>query len=68
MGDDSLLAWVAHGHTVLCQKDQSKVNTVAIYYPITCLLLMRKLLTGVIAEGLYDCLEQEKLLPEEQKG
>ena len=29
---------------------------------------MWKLLTGVIAEEIHDYLEQEKLLPEEQKG
>ena len=29
---------------------------------------MRKLLTGVIADQIYAHLDQEKLLPEEQKG
>ena len=29
---------------------------------------MWKLLTGVIAEEMYNYLEQEKILPEEQKG
>ena len=29
---------------------------------------MWKLLTRVIAKEMYDCLEQEQLLPEEQKG
>ena len=29
---------------------------------------MWKLLTGVIAEVMYDYLKQEKLLPKEQKG
>ena len=29
---------------------------------------MRKLLTGVIADQIYVHLDQEKLLPEEQKG
>ena len=67
MGDDSLPAWMTHGHTVLCQKDPRKANAIENYCPITCLPLMWKLLTGVIAEKMYDYLEQEKLLPEEQK-
>ena len=66
MGDDSLPAWVAHGCTVLCQKDPRKGNAVENYRLITCLPLMWKLLTGV--EEMYDYLEQEKLLPEAQKG
>ena len=68
MGDDSLPAWMTHGRTVLCQNDPRKGNAVENYRPITCLPLMWKLLTGVIAEEMYDYLEQEKLLPEEQKG
>ena len=59
MGDNSLPAWMTHGRTVLCQKDPRNGNAVENYRPITCLPLMQKLLTGVIAE--------EKLLPEEQK-
>ena len=68
MGDDSLPAWTTHGCTVLCQTDPRKGNAVENYCPITCLPLIRKLLTGVIAEEMYDYLEQEKLLPEKQKG
>ena len=29
---------------------------------------MRKFLTGVVAEEMYNYFEQEKILPEEQKG
>ena len=67
IGDDSLPARMTHGRTVLCQKDPRKDNTVEIYHPVTCIPLIWKLLTGVIAEEMYDYLEQEKLLPEEQK-
>ena len=35
---------------------------------MTCLPLMWKLLTGAIADQIYAHLDQEKLLPEEQKG
>ena len=67
MGDDSLPAWMTHGRTVLCQKSPRKGNAVENYRPITCVPLMWKLLTGLIAEEMYDYLEQEKLLPKEQK-
>ena len=68
IGDDSLPAWMTHGDTVLSQKDPREGNTVENCRPITCLPLMWKLLTGVIAEDMYDYFEQEKPLPEEQKG
>ena len=67
MGDDSLPAWMTHGRTVLCQKNPRKGNAVENYRPITCVPLMWKLLTGLIAEEMYDYLEQEKLLLKEQK-
>ena len=38
------------------------------FRPKSCLPLMWKLLTGMIAEEMYGFLEREKLLPEEQKG
>ena len=38
------------------------------YRPITCLPLMWKLLTGMIAEDMYTHLEGRGILPEEQKG
>ena len=68
MGDDSLPAWMVHGRTLHCQEDPRKGNTVESYCPVTCLSLIWKLLTVVVAEEMYDYLEQEKLLPEEQKG
>ena len=52
----------------MLQKDKSKGNVASNYRPITCLPLMRKLLTGAIADQIYANLDQEKLLPEEQKG
>ena len=60
--------FVTRGRTSLLQKDKSKGNVTSNYRPITCLPLMWKLLTGVIADQIYAHLDQEKLLPEEQKG
>ena len=59
---------MTHDRTVLCQKDPQKGNTADNYRPITYLPLMRRLLTRVIAEEMYNYLEREKSLPEEQKG
>ena len=68
MGEDSPPAWATYGRTVLCQKDPRKGNAVENYRPITCLPLLWKRLTGMIAEETYNYLEREKVLPEEQKG
>ena len=63
-----VLSWLTRGRTSLLQKDKSKDNVSSNYRPITCLPLMWKLLTGVIADLIYAYLDQEKLLPEVQKG
>ena len=61
-------SWLTSRRTSLLQKDKSKGNVASNYGPITCLPLMWKLLTGVIADQIYANLDQEKMLPEEQKG
>ena len=48
------------GRTSLLQKDKSKGNVASNYRSITCLPLMWKLLTGVIADQIYAHLDQEK--------
>ena len=68
MGVDDLPEWMTHGCAVLCQKEPQKGNTTDNnYQPITCLPLIWKLLTGVIAEEMYNYFEREKIFPEEQK-
>ena len=61
-------SWLTKGRTALLQKDKSKGNIASNYRPITCLPLMWKLLSDVIADQIYRHLGQQKLLPEEQKG
>ena len=56
------------GKTVLRQKDPSKRNAVDNYRPISCLRLMWKLMTGTIAESIYNFLDINDKLPVEQKG
>ena len=60
-------SWLTGGRTSLLQKDKSKGNVASNFRPITCLLLMWKLLIAVIADQIYAHLDIEKLLPEEQK-
>ena len=50
------------------QKDKAKGNIANNYRSITCLPLLWKLLTGILADEIYDYLEKKMLLPEEQKG
>ena len=60
--------WMTTGRTVLCQKDPRNGNAVDNYRPITCLPIMWKLMTGIIADNLYKMLEEGDILPMEQKG
>ena len=61
-------SWLTRGRSSLLQKDKSKGSVASNYRPIICLPSMWKLLTGVIADQIYAHLDQETLLPEEQKG
>ena len=58
-------SWLTRERTSLLQKDKNKGNVASNYRPITCLPLIWKLLTGVIADQIYAHLDKEKLLPEE---
>ena len=60
--------WLTKGKTVLIMKEKEKGNDVTNYRPITCLPLMWKVLTGIIGDAMYEYLDNEELLPEEQKG
>ena len=55
------------GRTVLPLKDKSKRNELSNYRPITCLPLRWKLITGIVAGEIYNHLEENYLLPEEQQ-
>ena len=58
---------MVENRTVFIQKDASKGNLVGNYRPIACLNLLWKLLNGIINEKVHDNLNQQNLLPEEQK-
>ena len=60
--------WMTTGRTVLLLKDRSEENVVSNYRLVTCLSLIWKLLTDIIAERYVNNLDKNDLLPEEQKG
>ena len=51
--------------SVLIQKDPTKGNAVGNCRPMACLNFLWKLLTGIIADKLFEHLENQDLLPEE---
>ena len=48
--EEELPEWLTFGRTILCLKDRSKGNAVDNFRPISCLPLMWKLMTYVVAE------------------
>ena len=60
--------WMVKGRTVLIQKDPTKGTQASNYRPIACLPIMWKLLTGIMGEKLYQHLDENGLLADEQKG
>ena len=68
MDEGVVPAWMVKGRTVMIQKDPAKGKAVSNYRPIACLPLLWKLLTGIFADKIYDHLQVNDLLPDEQKG
>ena len=60
--------WMTKGKTPLIQKLLLKKTVPNNYRPITCLLIMWKILTAKIREEIYYSLTSRGLIPEEQKG
>ena len=60
--------WMTRGKTSLMMKDTEKGPIVSNFRPITCLPLMWKLLTSVLADAMYEHLDGKGLLVDEQKG
>ena len=54
------------GKMVVCQKDPSKGNVADKHRPISCLTLIRKLMTGTIAGSIYNFLDANDNLTVEQ--
>ena len=60
--------WMTKGKTTLIQKDPSKGTAPNNDRPITCLPMMRKILTAQIRKEIYYALLSCGLFPDEQKG
>ena len=60
--------WMTTGKTTLLIKNKEKGAVPSNYLPITCLPTTFKLMTVIIAEAIQNYLEQNGLIPEEQKG
>ena len=60
--------WMTTGRTVLIQKDRSKGRAAGNYRPITCLPIIWKLLTAMMAGEIYRHLQDNDLIGKEQKG
>ena len=60
--------WMTSGRIVLCRKDPKKGNAVDNYRLMACLPLMWKLITGIISQTMYKFLDENEILPVEQKG
>ena len=64
---ENLPEWIAQGTTYLLPKSENTKEP-RNYRPTTCLATMYKLLTSIISERTYTFLEDQQLLPTEQKG
>ena len=60
--------WLVKGSFILVIKYSKMSTEVGNYRPIASFSLIWKLLTGIISDQTYDHSEENKLLPEEQKG
>lgn len=65
---ESMPPFLTEGITYLLPKENTNRADPANYRPITCLPTLYKLLTSIISRKIYQHLESNKLLDEEQKG
>ena len=66
--NNSIPSWMTIGRTVLLMKDPANGNEVGNYRPIACLNIIWKILSGIFSDKTYEHLDQNKILPVEQKG
>ena len=66
--ENNLPKWMVTGKTLLFIKGIQKGKLVSIFRPTTCLPLIWKLRTDILAEELDEHLEKTNSLPWEQKG
>ena len=64
----SVLSWFLKSRPVLIQKDLAKGNVVGNYQPKPSVNLLWKLKTDIVGDKLYQHLENDNLILEEQNG
>jgi hypothetical protein len=65
--EDSILEWLTAGVTYLIPKNENTENP-KNYRPVTCLPTTYKLITSIISRRMQKYMDDENLLPKEQKG
>ena len=60
--------WMTKGKMTLIQKDPLKETASTNYRPITCPLMMWKILTAPIRERIYHSIKSRGIFSDEQKG
>ena len=60
--------WLVEWRPILVMKDPKKGTQTGNYRPIACLNFIWELLSGIIRNKTYNHLEENSLLPEQQKG
>lgn len=60
--------WMAKGRTCLIYKGEKKGNETSNFRSITCLPIMWEVFKTILAEQVYEHIERDKLLLDEQKG
>ena len=66
--DGNIPVWMTTGKTTLILKDPAEPTKESNYRPITCLPTIWKLLTSIISDEIYTFLENQNLIPWQQKG
>ena len=65
--EDSIPEWLTAGVTYLIPKNENTENP-KNYRPVTCLPTTYKLITSTISRHMQKYMDNENLLPKEQKG
>jgi len=65
--EDQIVEWLTAGVTFLIPKNE-KTDNPKNYRPVTCLPTIHKLLTSIMSRRMQKYMEDENLMPKEQKG
>jgi hypothetical protein len=65
--EDSILERLTAGVTYLIPKNENTENP-KNYRPVTCLPTTYKLITSIVSRRMHKYMDDENLLPKEQKG